>query len=95
MLLVLAVLATGVEAQLPLQLHPVGGDEEFVRLYVLRCNRINASLFLYDIVFIFMDMEMEPLLTNKAQEVAELITNKQWPSDQLTALTYHVYKESP
>ena len=25
------------------------------------------------------------------QEVAELVTNKQWPSDQLTALTYYVY----
>ena len=25
------------------------------------------------------------------QEVAELITNKQWPSDQLKALTYYVY----
>ena len=24
------------------------------------------------------------------QEVAELVTNKQWPSDQLTALTYYV-----
>ena len=23
--------------------------------------------------------------------MAELVTNKQWPSDQLTALTYYVY----
>ena len=35
MLLVLAVLAAGVEAQLPLQLHPVRRHEELVRLDIL------------------------------------------------------------
>ena len=34
-LLVLAVLAAGVEAQLPLQLHPVRSHEELVRLDIL------------------------------------------------------------
>ena len=29
--------------------------------------------------------------SSSSQEVAELVTNKQWPSDQLTALTYYVY----
>ena len=39
MLLVLAVLAAGVEAQLPLQLHPVRSHEELVRLDILSCKQ--------------------------------------------------------
>ena len=39
MLLVLAVLAAGVEAQLPLQLHPVRSHEELVRLDILSCEQ--------------------------------------------------------
>ena len=38
-LLVLAVLAAGVEAQLPLQLHPVRRHEELVRLDILSCEQ--------------------------------------------------------
>ena len=32
-----------------------------------------------------------PVQVRSNQEQAELITNKQWPSDQVTALTYSVY----
>ena len=39
MLLVLAVLAAGVEAQLPLQLHPVRRHEELVGLDILSCEQ--------------------------------------------------------
>ena len=39
MLLVLAVLAAGVEAQLPLQLHPVRSHEELVGLDILSCEQ--------------------------------------------------------
>ena len=55
------------------------------------CPSCYALLSDYALVQLLIRQAFVIKQSSSNQEVAELATNKQWPSDQLTTLTYYVY----